>query len=254
MKQQWITFDLDGTLMQNPFMEWVFPEIEAMIRDAGRDVAVKEKLVAESERLMENNQVVAAYDWNKIVKQLLLDLNLPLEIEVEKLVQKHAVHPKVYLLENNVRENLLKLKQKGFSLAVMTNGFLKYQQPVLEALHIFDVFDKVITPDQVGYAKPNIAMFEAAGLDGGITAHIGDRIDHDVCPANELGITSVWIRRSLPEELNAIAPDERNRHEACQTLCKEKWHAERKDNGGQFPETGIPDLVVQSLSELMPLL
>jgi len=27
MTKLWITFDLDGTLMQNPFGKWVFPEI-----------------------------------------------------------------------------------------------------------------------------------------------------------------------------------------------------------------------------------
>ena len=31
MKKKWITFDLDGTLMQNPFVGHVFPEIERRI-------------------------------------------------------------------------------------------------------------------------------------------------------------------------------------------------------------------------------
>lgn len=251
-RKRWITFDLDGTVMQNPFAGWVFPEIESIVCSAsGQNMQVTDRLVHEHERRIRNRQQLEAYDWDDILKQILSELDLSVQIDIEQLVKQHSVPPKVYLLEDDVIGALMEIKEKGFLLAAATNGYLKYQQPVLEALGLMDVFDKVSTPDQCGCAKPNVAMLKVLDDEGGIAAHVGDRIDHDVCPANELGVTSVWIHRQLPVELQNISPGERNRSEMCLALCREKWTKETKGCNSDFREGCIPDLVVHSLNEIV---
>src|SRR5690606_35972955 len=154
--KKWITFDLDGTLMQNPFIGWVFPEIVETINDHLHDKKDIMQLILEKHHeRMRNNQTVEAYDWDDILNEIIVQLQLPITINVQKLVQKHAIAPKVYTLEENIVEHLQQLIRKGYSLAVVTNGYYKYQFPVMVALGLEHVFVEIITPEKVGFAKPH---------------------------------------------------------------------------------------------------
>lgn len=255
MKKKWITFDLDGTLMQNPFVDYVFPEIESTVLEKATSVGkVIDSLVSEHNRRMKENLIVEAYDWDDIVRRYLAQNQIEIEINVEDIVKKHSISPKVYLLEAGIIEALAQLKEQGYHLAVATNGFFKYQSPVLDALGLTEVFDLIITPEEAGYAKPNVKMFESLHEEGEIVAHVGDRIDHDVSLANELGIPSVFIYRKLPESLQRLAPLERCKKETCIQLCQEKWKKETRGEFGSYTETQIPKLVIYSIHELQDCL
>jgi FMN phosphatase YigB (HAD superfamily) len=96
MMRKWITFDLDGTLMQNPFGKWVLPEIEELVSNRlKREVRAREALMREHEERMRQNRTVDAYDWDDMVRQLLREHLIELEIDVERLVLKHAAAPKI---------------------------------------------------------------------------------------------------------------------------------------------------------------
>jgi 2-haloacid dehalogenase len=60
-------------------------------------------------------------------------------------------------------------------------------------------FDLVVTAQQVGSYKPSFRNFEEAvrrsGLGKDQILHAGQSLYHDVAPANELGIASVWVNR-----------------------------------------------------------
>lgn len=78
--KKWITFDLDGTLMQNPFAEWVFPEIVSSInKHLSRDVDVQKMIVDEHRRRVRDNRTLEAYNWDDIVEKVLFDLNMSLK-------------------------------------------------------------------------------------------------------------------------------------------------------------------------------
>ena len=63
-------------------------------------------------------------------------------------------------------------------------------------------FDKIITAQDVGSYKPNLRNFEVLlasladfGLNKDQLLHVGESMNHDVVPANEMGIDVVWIDR-----------------------------------------------------------
>ena len=60
-------------------------------------------------------------------------------------------------------------------------------------------FDFVVTAQQVGSYKPAFRNFEEAVRRSGLSRqqilHAGQSLFHDVAPANELGISSVWVNR-----------------------------------------------------------
>ncbi|MFD2044925.1 HAD family hydrolase [Ornithinibacillus salinisoli] len=251
MTKRWITFDLDGTLMQNPFVDWVFPEIISIIQQQlNQDIDIKKIIVEEHEKRMKENRIVEAYDWDDIVKQVIEELNLSTKIEVTQLVEKHTETPKVYLLENNILNTLNELKIRNYSLAVVTNGYSIYQVPVMKELGLDKLFDTVITPDLCGYAKPNESILNSLLYVGEIVAHIGDRIDHDIILANMLGITSILINKNLPNNLIEMPLEKRHEDETFLKICEEKWRAENKMKSVPFLNEAVPDYVITSIEEL----
>jgi 2-haloacid dehalogenase len=60
-------------------------------------------------------------------------------------------------------------------------------------------FDWIVTAQSVGSYKPNRANFEAAfarlGLPRNRILHVAQSLFHDHVPAQELGLSSVWIDR-----------------------------------------------------------
>ena len=254
MNECWITFDLDGTLMQNPFVEWVFPEIDEIVsKAANRIVDVQSAMFSEHLNRMLQKKTVEAYDWDDILKQFLTDHGIKCEVNIEELVKKHSVFPKIKLLEDNILEVLEQLKKSGYRLAVITNGYAKYQQPVVEYLQLSGLFDSFITPEKGNCAKPDSKIVESLMKKGQVIAHVGDRVDHDVYLATQINIKSVFIYRNLSKRLQNISPYERNKDLEFLNLYKQKWLKETGLKTSEIPDLPIPDYVIYSIRELVDL-
>jgi len=251
--KKWLSFDLDGTLMQNPFGKAIFPELERLVAERlGRPYDVTQALTAEQERLFANRQWVAAYDWDQLACQLLRRLGLPGAPDIAALVQTYAAQPYCYLLEETVPHVLTQLRARGYSLAAVTNGFRKYQYPVLEALGLAEHFEQIVTPEAVNCAKPEPGMLLPLQQEGEVVAHVGDRLDHDVQLANRVHTLSVWICRSLPPEVRRIDPRKRISHPLVAACCEQKWAAERQRSGTTpLSAEQMPKVVIGSLAELL---
>ncbi|HET7626823.1 MAG TPA: HAD family hydrolase [Bacillales bacterium] len=222
--QKWITFDLDGTLMQNPFKKWVFPEIAETLADEIPDADIIDELVREHSVRMGERRYREAYDWDDMLNKVAACYGASHALSVERMVKQHSVVPKVYLLEEGIREVLRKLSDKGYALGIITNGLGKYQLPVLETLQLKDHFAKIVTPDHAGYAKPDLRTADPFTENGDeLVAHVGDRVDHDVYFANRLGCLSFLIDRDMPEQVRCQSPKDRTQNESYVGILKEKW-------------------------------
>jgi putative hydrolase of the HAD superfamily len=254
MSKRWISFDLDGTLMQNPFGAWVFPEIARVISSRlGREHDIVSEMVTEHERRMSQERYVEAYDWDDILVSRCDALCIEKKIDIESLVRKHSVMPKVNLLEDGILQMLEETKKRGFSLAVVTNGFYKFQAPVMEALGLLEYFDEIITPERAGTGKPDPAILQK--LQGEVIAHVGDRLDHDIQLANRSHVTSILIERKLPEELLRLQPQMRADDHRMRLFCLEKWRREcRNPLLSELPELFMPRIVIGSMGELLSVL
>ncbi len=209
-----VSFDLDGVLMQNPFLRGVFPHARRHMRSSARlrdlapaeadalvDQAVRE---AWSERMLAG-EFVDAYDWDAIYRDVSDAFGVPPVGDVAELVARYCREPGVITLLPGAEEALHLLRKAGHRLIAITNGHYAYQWPVLEALGIAHSFDEVLTPDRVGYAKPDPRVFERAGS----TVHVGDTLLHDVLGPRLAGVTSIWVHAGLPEAIRAIPVRER---------------------------------------------
>lgn len=253
--KKWITFDLDGTLMQNPFVGHVFPEIERRILLENELMEnIVDQLVIEHEMRLKDGRTADAYDWDDIVRDYLKTNQLQALINVEEILTGFCKEPNVYLLEDSVYEVLDELKRLGFSLAVVTNGFTKYQLPVMDVLKLTEHFDLIVTPEEVGFAKPDKRVYGSVLELGEIVAHVGDRIDHDVISANAIQVRSIWIYRHLPDSMKELAPAERRGLPDILDIALRKLERESRKQFGTLPKEAVPQEVICSLSELPSIL
>ncbi|MYD45514.1 MAG: HAD-IA family hydrolase [Gammaproteobacteria bacterium] len=115
----------------------------------------------------------------------------------------------------------LKTLGESFQLAIISNT--DDDLFALTAPNLAVSFDYVITAEQVGEYKPNLAVFEHA-LQGFSCSksrilHVAQSLFHDVAPASALGIATAWIDRTKGKA-GATAPSEARPQWAFQTLVE----------------------------------
>ncbi len=87
----------------------------------------------------------------------------------------------------------------GRRLGVITNGDAKQQRLKLERMGLTDYFDIVIASGDIGYSKPNEAIFHSACEHAGTilseVIYVGDDVHTDIVPCEALGIKGIWLNR-----------------------------------------------------------
>ena len=94
---------------------------------------------------------------------------------------------------------LTALKEQGWKLAILTNcddDLFAATRPRLPV-----PFDEVVTAQQVGSYKPDLAHFRAFADKAGVTrsswVHVANSWVHDILPAARMGLRSIWVDRDL---------------------------------------------------------
>jgi putative hydrolase of the HAD superfamily len=112
---------------------------------------------------------------------------------------KRFASPKVWRVFDDVRPALLRLKNEGIKLGIISNWDERLR-PLLQSLELTPFFDAVVISVEVGYCKPSPEIFHEAlrllDLPPGQVLHVGDSKEDDVEGAQAVGIQAV-IRKSL---------------------------------------------------------
>jgi 2-haloacid dehalogenase len=91
----------------------------------------------------------------------------------------------------------LRALKTRFKLAVITNCDTDLFAATAKQFPVS--FDEVITAEQVGSYKPSRKNFEVAferlGVPRENILHVAQSLYHDIAPARELGLTTVWVNR-----------------------------------------------------------
>lgn len=103
-----------------------------------------------------------------------------------------------WFVYDDVRQALDYWQQQGIPLGVLSN-FDSRLYPVLAVLGLADYFVSITISTEVGAAKPEMAVFQAALAKHGVSAdrtwHIGDSFREDYEGAKKAGIRAFWLRR-----------------------------------------------------------
>ena len=266
--------------MQNPFRRGVFPHVVRALEPYASAVAARETgtdpgrlvlklIIDEARRRLQAGRMVEAYDWDDIVARVAADLasragssealsQVP-RFDIAALVRHYCTVPGMIARLEGAYETLDALKGAGYTLAVVTNGYLKYQAPVLEALGLIDFFSAITTPEQAGAAKPMPGIFRMAwaGWREGrnLPIHVGDDIIHDAWGAKMAGGYSIWLRRDIPGCLRSLLPEDRPRATGFASIRDASFRATMAaDAYGASPPDCRPDALICALGELPELL
>jgi putative hydrolase of the HAD superfamily len=132
---------------------------------------------------------------------------------IEKLVKTYRGHkPKIKLPADSA--NVLRLLNRKYTLALLTDGFLPAQQLKVQALKIERYFKCVIYTEQLGrqFWKPSPVGFEklmnALNVKPENIVYIADNEEKDFIAPNKLGFLTIQIIR--PASIRTSASDASN--------------------------------------------
>ena len=114
----------------------------------------------------------------------------------------------------NLLAMLSELKDEGYLLGVVTNGFGEFQSRSLAGLDIQSCFDTVLISDAEGVRKPQMEIFQRAmqklDVQAANSTFVGDNPDADIVGARRAKMRTIWKRHSYspaPKEVDSIIDD-----------------------------------------------
>ncbi|MCK8492236.1 YjjG family noncanonical pyrimidine nucleotidase [Spirosoma sp. RP8] len=153
-----------------------------------------------------NRQLWADYDKNLIEHSYIRQHRFPLVFQALG-VDESAVHAdlnteylrilprKPHLLES-AREVLDYLKEKGYIMHIITNGFAEIQAIKMDSAEIAHYFTHVVTSENANAKKPNPLVFQYAMEISGTNAQeslmIGDNYEADIMGAKGVNLDTVF--------------------------------------------------------------
>lgn len=145
------------------------------------------------------------YALNKIDKFTLMKerfarplANTPLSAKDVENINNHFLSKVIKIDETieGAHELLEYLKNKGYKLVMLSNGFSEMQYDKISNVGFDGFFDEVILSDAVGVNKPHPIIFEKALEEVKATASeaimIGDNFLADILGAKKSGIDQIW--------------------------------------------------------------
>lgn len=200
-----IFFDIDDTL----FSTSVFAE---KARRNAVDAMLKVGLKSDKDTLMrELKEVIQEFtsNYDKHFDKLLLRLPPeaiagmnPSVVISAGMVAYHDTKFRDLKVYDDVYEVLQQLSTTDLVRGIISAGMTIKQTEKILRLHIYEFLSPhaIFITDQIGINKTNPKLYESVlrklGLDPARTMYIGDHPKNDIDPCNELGIVTVWNRRS----------------------------------------------------------
>jgi putative hydrolase of the HAD superfamily len=124
------------------------------------------------------------------------------------MITYHNVKFALLRLFPETMSTLIHLKARGYHLGVISNGITIKQYEKLVRLGLYHFFDSVITSQEAGVEKPDIAIFELAIKTMGCKAEnsvmIGNSFNDDVLGAIDAGMSAVFLTTKLNDSERAI--------------------------------------------------
>jgi 2-haloacid dehalogenase len=198
-----VSFDCYGTLID--WESGIIAGLRPVLANHGIDVTDNEilELHAGTEHRLQSSSTEGNYTkYRDVLRQ-----------EVREAGKRWGFEPEpseVDALADSLRDwepfpdtvEALRALKKRYRLAIISNvddGLF-----ALTARHLEVEFDWIITAEQAGTYKPSTNIFEVAigrmGVGRERLLHAAESLFHDVVPAKEMGLSTVWVHRRTGKE------------------------------------------------------
>jgi 2-haloacid dehalogenase len=185
VKDRWATFDCYGTLI-----DW-----NGGIRRELARVFGEERADAQLERYHEVEPALQAggeRSYRDVMTEAMSELGAPAGEDEGLAAALPSWEP-----FPEVRPALEDARSRGWKLAILSNTDRDYIEASMGRIGV--PFELAIVASEIGSYKPGhrhwLRFFEATGAPRENHVHVAQSHFHDVVPATELGLRSIWINR-----------------------------------------------------------
>jgi 2-haloacid dehalogenase len=185
VKERWATFDCYGTLI-----DW-----NGGIRRELARVFGEERADAQLERYHEVEPALQAggeRSYRDVMTEAMSELGAPAGEDEGLAAALPSWEP-----FPEVRPALEDARSRGWKLAILSNTDRDYIEASMGRIGV--PFELAIVASEIGSYKPGhrhwLRFFEATGAPRENHVHVAQSHFHDVVPATELGLRSIWINR-----------------------------------------------------------
>ena len=200
-----VLFDLDGTLLDRDQSLQLFVNDQYERLNEFLSHIPKDKYVSRFIQLDKRG-----YVWKDQVYQQLIDEFNIASITWEALLQDYLNGFKHHCLGfPHIHEMLDGLKNNGFALGMITNGYGQFQMDNINALQIEKYFDVILVSEWEEIKKPDPQIFlnalQKLYVAPSESVFIGDHPENDVKAAQNVGMKGIWKKDAQWDKVQADA-------------------------------------------------
>jgi 2-haloalkanoic acid dehalogenase type II len=180
---RWVTFDCYGTLI-----DWNGGIRAELARVFGGERA--DELLERYHELEPELEADGTRSYREVMTEAMRGLGAPAgeEDALARSLPQWRPFPEV-------QDALAEAREKGWKLAILSNTDRDYIEASMERLGV--PFELAIVASEIGSYKPSLGHWRVFQERTGRApdVHVAASLFHDIAPANELGLPSVWINR-----------------------------------------------------------
>lgn len=207
MKYKYIFFDWGYTLISN------FENVDDKINKILEKYNLKWDDIF---RKWKNYQILTSLG-RVTEKEIYKDLSLILNISEEDLEKIDMLLLESHILDNETRETIVKLYEKGYHLGIISNNSSRNVEYILKREDIRKYFKKVVISEEVKERKPNLKVYMKAfekipKEEYNKIAFVSDELLEDLLGVKVLGVKTIWYEQNVnnkwkKKEEELIEPD-----------------------------------------------
>ncbi len=246
--------DLDNTLIESPYPKIFDGIVRDISTNTGKDYNSIWSLINKEFKSREEKNLISAFDWDDILSMVCKKLGSKWErsliVDIESYINKYGI--KVF---DGVENSLKVLRLKSDKLYCTTNGYLLYQEPLLEATGLLSIFDDFITPDSVGVTKASKHFYCKKLEENSKAIVVGDSYKYDILYPTKFGFYTIWdveavLPWSIVERYLNLAPTQRPTAMKDELMSYLKTH-ENTIYLQSHKLTELPDAIIFNFPEII---
>lgn len=192
MKYKYIFFDWGYTLISK------FDDVDDKINNILKKYNIQWNDIF---RTWKNYQILNS--MGKVTeKEMYKDLSKILNISEEDLEKIDMLLLESHILDNETRETIIKLYEKGYYLGIISNNSIRNVEYILKRENMRKYFKKVVISENIKVRKPNLKIYLKAFEDipkddYNKIVFVSDELLEDLSGVKVLGITTIWYEQII---------------------------------------------------------
>lgn len=135
-------------------------------------------------------------------REIYKDLSSILNIAEEDLEKIDMLLLESHILDDETRETIVKLYEKGYYLGIISNNSIRNVEYILKREDVRKYFKKVVISEEVKERKPNLKVYmkafeEIPKEEYSKIAFVSDELLEDLLGVKVLGVKTIWYEQNI---------------------------------------------------------